>query len=381
MFIKLLKKEIKQFLRSKSNLIMLFLFPVILITTLSFGLKSLMENTSDKIFEGDENNIVYYSLKEESIYKDGFLNFIDALKDEINVNFKETNSLEKVKKEIDNYEAYGFIEVNKEGFKYYSPKNGEKIRGKILRSIFETSLNEFSVYNTIGKFNPENLKNIIKSSKDKYIKEDSTGKLRNITSSEYYTFAELALIILYVSTTVGESIIKEKELKTINRIRLSKAKESNILFSKLSLGFLVAVIQILIVYIYSSLVLKVDWGENTLKFLAIFIVFGIFVSSLGLIFGMLCKKESSLSGILNAIIIVMCILGGCYTPISIIIQIPILNKLMVISPVYWINTAISSMLCSIKTNAYYISLIIPLTLSIIMLVISLLLGKRRSFND
>ena len=102
MFIKLLKKEIKQFLRSKSNLIMLFLFPVILITTLSFGLKSLMENTSDKIFEGDENNIVYYSLKEESIYKDGFLNFIDALKDEINVNFKETNSLEKVKKEIDN---------------------------------------------------------------------------------------------------------------------------------------------------------------------------------------------------------------------------------------------------------------------------------------
>ena len=59
MFIKLLKKEIKQFLRSKSNLIMLFLFPVILITTLSFGLKSLMENTSDKKFDGDENNIIY----------------------------------------------------------------------------------------------------------------------------------------------------------------------------------------------------------------------------------------------------------------------------------------------------------------------------------
>ena len=226
MFIQLLKKEIKQFLRSKSNLIMLFLFPIILITTLSFGLKSLMENTSDKIFEGNENNIVYYSLKEESIYKDGFLNFIDALKDEINVNFKETNSLEKVKKEIDNYEAYGFIEVNKEGFKYYSPKNGEKIRGKILRSIFETSLNEFSVYNTIGKFNPENLKDIIKSSEDKYIKEDSTGKLRNITSSEYYTFAELALIILYVSTTVGESIIKEKELKTINRIDYQRQRKA-----------------------------------------------------------------------------------------------------------------------------------------------------------
>ena len=71
MFIQLLKKEIKQFLRSKSNLIMLFLFPIILITTLSFGLKSLMENTSDKIFEGNENNIVYYSDCKQSIVYGG----------------------------------------------------------------------------------------------------------------------------------------------------------------------------------------------------------------------------------------------------------------------------------------------------------------------
>ena len=58
MFIQLFKKEIKQFFRSKSDLIMLFLFPVILITTLSFGLKGLMENMSDTIFKSAENNIV-----------------------------------------------------------------------------------------------------------------------------------------------------------------------------------------------------------------------------------------------------------------------------------------------------------------------------------
>ena len=51
MFIQLFKKEMKQFFRSKSDLIMLFLFPVILITTLSFGLKGLMENMSDTIFD------------------------------------------------------------------------------------------------------------------------------------------------------------------------------------------------------------------------------------------------------------------------------------------------------------------------------------------
>ena len=136
-------------------------------------------------------------------------------------------------------------------------------------------------------------------------------------------------------------------------------------------------LQVFIVYIYSSLVLDVDWGENTLKFLTIFIVFGVFVSSLGVITGIACKKEGTLSGILSLIIIVMCILGGCYAPISMIIQIPLLSKFVVLSPIYWINTATSSMICNIQTNAYYISLIIPLILSLIMIISYLFLGRRK----
>ena len=85
MFIKLLKKEIKQFLRSKSNLIMLFLFPVILITTLSFGLKSLMENTSDKfasLYCGDTllKNDVFSLLLISLLY---FFNFSVPCKSEL----------------------------------------------------------------------------------------------------------------------------------------------------------------------------------------------------------------------------------------------------------------------------------------------------------
>ena len=49
---------------------------------------------------------------------------------------------------------------------------------------------------------------------------------RDITSSEYYTFAELALIIFYVSGIVGESVYNENKLTTINRIRLSKLRKA-----------------------------------------------------------------------------------------------------------------------------------------------------------
>ena len=57
---------------------------------------------------------------------------------------------------------------------------------------------------------------------------------RDITSSEYYTFAELALIIFYVAGIVGESVYKEKQLTTINRIRLSRMKESFLIGAKVT---------------------------------------------------------------------------------------------------------------------------------------------------
>ena len=42
MFINMLKKEFTIFFRNKGEVFMLFVFPIILITTLSLGLKSMM---------------------------------------------------------------------------------------------------------------------------------------------------------------------------------------------------------------------------------------------------------------------------------------------------------------------------------------------------
>jgi len=54
-----------------------------------------------------------------------------------------------------------------------------------------------------------------------------------------------------------------------------------------------------------------------------------------------------------------------------IIGISPINKLIYLSPIYWINTAISSMLCGIESNAYLIALVVPLGLSAVCLLIYL----------
>ena len=55
MFFVMLKKELKMFFRSKGNVMMLFLFPIILITTLSLSLNKLMSAEVEIFGENDRN--------------------------------------------------------------------------------------------------------------------------------------------------------------------------------------------------------------------------------------------------------------------------------------------------------------------------------------
>lgn len=377
MFLSLLKKEIKQFCRSKSDLLLLFLFPILLITTLSVGLGNMMTTSGDAFDTDGEVVKIYYTIEGSSKYKEGFNSFMTGVKETIDVEFEEEPSLGEVIEKVDNYEGLMHINVGDEGFNIYTSKKGEKLNAKIFRGIFEGVLNEYAIYNTIGEYNPKAFASLVKNKYDDYVVKETGSVTRNVSSAEYYTFAELALIILFVSQTVGESVYKENQLRTINRIRLSKVKESTMIASKVMLGVGISVVQTLLIYVYSSTVLGVDWGENTLKFMLLFIIFGIFASVLGVVVGLMSKKDTTIGGILSMIIFVVCALGGCYTPMSMIVTVPILNQIMFISPIYWINTATSSMICGLQTDAYLIALIIPIILSMICVMIYFTILKKK----
>ena len=293
---------------------------------------------------------------EASKYNHGFLDFKQGVEEAVNIKFEETSSLDKVQDEVDKYDALAHIEVTDTGYKFYSSKNGEKMTGKIFESIFKSILNEYASYETIAEYNPKAFSNLVKDKYDDYVVKKDVSGVRDITSSEYYTFAELALIIFYVAGIVGETVYNENYLTTINRIRLSKAKESAFIGAKILAGVIISALQILVVYAYSSTVLDVNWGENTFKFMAMFLAFGIFASVIGCTLGLMAKNQNAVSGILNVVTIVICFLGGCYVPLHMIIGISPINKLVYLSPIYWINTAISSMLCGIESNAFMIAL-------------------------
>lgn len=377
MFWELLKKEIKQFSRSKGDLIMLFAFPIVLITILSVGLKDIMDGTAN-VFEDD---IVYYKISEQSEYSDGLIMFKDSVESKYDIEFKEIESQDKAKKAVDKGKALLYISVDSNGYKMYRA-NDENFSSKMLRSIFQVVMNEYDTYTTIAEYNPQQMSNLIEKQYDSYIEEQNGKCKKGVTSAEYYTFAELALIILYISATVGEHVAREEELTTINRIRMSKVSERQIVLSKVSLGIIIGIIQVLLVYVYSSTILKVDWGESTLKLLVLFLDLVVFSSVLGAILGLVIKKAAVLNGLLQVLIVFFCALGGCYVPIHVLIISPVLAQIVKISPMYWINVATSTMVCGYESDAYKIALIILAVMSIIMILIYLIgFNKKEGEKD
>lgn len=373
----MLKKELKMFFRSKGNVMMLFLFPIVLITTLGLSLNNMMSAEVDIFGENDKDSIVYYSVKENSKYKDGFLMFTEGIKKEINIEFKEVDTLDEVKDNIDEKKAIAYVSLYENNFDIYTSKNGDNMKSKVFKSMLESLFNQYGAYGTIEELNSQSFRSLVQNAYDEYVvSEDINGK-RTVTAAEYYTFAELALIILNVASVIGELIYKEKQLNTINRIKMSKTSEKTMILSKVALGTIISILQTILVYIYTSLILKVNWGENTLKFILLFIVFGLFSSMLGAIVGIACKTDTAASGILNGATFVICALGGCYSIRSMITTVPVLNKLMYLSPIYWINTATSTMLCGLESNLYLVAIMIPIVLSVLLLIFYSVVMKKR----
>ena len=73
----MIEKELKQFFRDKGSVIMMFIFPIALITCLSFSLKSFMGGAYNFF-----RKKVLYTIENNSKYEEGFNEFKEEFEKE-----------------------------------------------------------------------------------------------------------------------------------------------------------------------------------------------------------------------------------------------------------------------------------------------------------
>lgn len=392
MFIHNFKYSLKTLFRSKQLVFWTFAFPLILGTFFNMAFSGISDSEKLDLIDiaiiNDEefnNNEVFVNAFKELSYKNN--------KDRL---FKTKYvSKEKAKKLLEEDKIVGYLKVKDNDIKLSFTTSGinQTIFKYVSEEVLQTSnmtktLSEEEIKKEIllGNYNIDYEKIYTKVSK--MINEDSV-KLNNISSSnldysmiEFYTL--IAMTCMYggmLSLTTINNCLANMGNKG-KRIAVSPTKKKVIVLSSLCASYLVQVIGIALLFIYTIFVLNVDYGDNTLLVLLLGLIGSLAGLSLGLFIGTVLKSnENAKTGILLAVTMTGCFLAGMFgISMKYIIDknIPILNK---INPVNMITDGLYSLYYYDTLNRYILNIISLLIFTLVLVVLSVLRLRRQKYDS
>ena len=235
-------------------------------------------------------------------------------------------------------------------------------------------MKKYIFIHSISKFEPQKVPQILNTQNNTRVKSEGIS-YDEVNSFTYYTFVELTLIILYISTITLTSMYKENTLHKMTRLKTSSIKKINIIISKIALGIFIGIMQIIIIYITSTRLFGVNWGENVIYIFMVLISFIIFSSVLGISISMIFSEEKTAYTFINMLIIVMGFLGGSYVPLCLVKSARITSFLCELVPNYWVNTAILGLKYNVDTSYYISAINISLGSAALMIILSMIISK------
>ncbi|MDO5009258.1 MAG: ABC transporter permease [Intestinibacter bartlettii] len=369
----LIKKEIIQFFRNKTDVIVMLIFPVILIFVMGKSLNGLM-SMDKNIFCG---KTIYYNIEQgggENNNVQVFYDFITEFQKNSDIKFVQSKDTEKAKLLVNKDEAICFINIRGDDIDYFRNENKESTESKVFRNLYEQYMKKYTFLRSISKTNPTDVQKILSAKNNTKIKYEGIS-YDEVNSFTYYTFVELTLIILYISTITSISMYKERFLHTMTRLKVSNIKKINIIISKIALGVVIGFMQILIIYICSTKLFDVDWGENLIYILMVLLSFIIFSSVLGIFMSMVFSDQKTAYTFSNMLIIVMGFLGGSYVPLCLVKSARVTSFICQLIPNYWVNVALLGLNYNIQTPYYITAISISLGGSILMIVLGNIISK------
>lgn len=322
MFYHNFKYAFKTLFRDKMLIFWTFAFPIILGTFFNMAFSNI-EN-SEKL---DIISIAIVEKEENEIMKQSF----DTLSDEENEDrLFQTQYVteEKAKELLENDEITGYLVLRKEEPKVVIKSNG--INETILKYVTEEIMQNTEMISDIvekrvqesmqgypeGIYNMPNMENIYEDVMK--MLEDNQVEFKNISNSnlsytmiEFYTL--IAMTCLYCGV-LGMVAVNHNLANMGNigkRTSITPTSKGRIIFSSLMASYLTQLIGLAILFAYTILVLKVDYGTN----LPMIILLALTGSLAGLSFGiavatLIKTNENAKIGILIAVTMLGCFLSG-----------------------------------------------------------------------
>ena len=391
MFFHNFKYTFKTLLKSKALIFWSFAFPIILGTLFNMAFSNI--SNSEKLDIIDIAIVNNDEFKNNTMYVDTFKVLSDNDNNDQLFNTKYV-SIKKAKELLQDDKIVGYMVIKDSKPNLVFNKNG--INQTILKYVVEeiqsneiiiNNLTNIEIENQINNgnynidYNEISKKVINKINSDVNI-IDKSNKNTDFMMIEFYTL--IAMTCLY-GGMISMTAINQNLANMSNRgkrIEVAPTKKSTIILSSLCSSYLIQLMGLLLLFIYTIFVLNVCYGNNLLLIILLSLVGSLTGLSLGLSVGVLTKNgEGAKIGILLAITMIGSFLSGMMgVTLKYIIDknIPILNK---INPASMITDGFYSLYYYNTLNRYYFNLVSLLIFAIIFIIISIFNLRRKQYDS
>ena len=378
--------SLKVLLKNKMLIFWTFVFPILLGIFFNMAFSDIEKNEKLDII----NIAIIDSESSDNVFKETFKKFNDETQ-MFNINY---TNLEDAKKLLENKKITGYIIPN----------------DNINRTVSSNGVNETILKYVVDEINSnkEISKDLSKIEIDNQIKEgnynidyqkiykninnlfsSNTVKLNNISNKnlsytmiEYYTL--IAMTCLYGG--IISMFITNYKLANMNsigkRTSISPIHKGKMLLGSLLASYIIQLLGITLLFIFTIFVLKVDYGNNLLLVILLAICGSLAGLSLGVMVSTTIKSnENTKTGILFAITKLGCFLSGMMgITMKYIVDknIPIINK---INPASMITDGFYSLYYYDTLDRFFFNIISLLLFSIIMFIISYNDLRRQKYDN
>ncbi|MBQ9014011.1 MAG: ABC transporter permease, partial [Bacilli bacterium] len=354
MFFHNFKYTLKILFRNKLLIFWTYAFPLMLGTFFYMAFSNI-EN-SEKLNEIDIAIIQNDEFDNNLMYKSTFEKLNEDNDDKIfNIKYVEE---EKAKELLENKEIVGYMKLENNIPKITVLSNGinETVFKYVTEEVAQSLSIKENLYNEVVSV--ANFENGNEQSKDIDITKDISSKNLSYVMIEYYTLISMAC--LYGGMIGIVAITKHMPSMCVNgkRTSISPISKFSTIISSVCASYIVNIIGLIILFIYTIFVLKVDYGNNMLLVTTISLVGSFAGLSFGMFIGSLIRSKDSVKmGVILAITTMFCFFSGMmgitmkYTVDK---NIPILNKL---NPVNMITDGLYSLYYYTTNNRYFFNIL------------------------
>ncbi len=386
MFAHHFKYTLTTLFHQKSLIFWTFAFPIILALLFNFAFSDIENNEKLDIFDiAIVNN---QDFQNNEMFKNAFASLGEQNSNQqmFNISYVSLNDAQEL---LNDDKIVGYFYLTSQEPKVVTAHNGieETVLKYVVEEISDTAklasnLTELEIKN--GNFDIQEITNRVWQSLEQegvYIKDISQDNLSYMLI-EFYTLVAMTCLYggIIVMTSLNQSLANMSSIG--KRISISPVKKNIIIFSSILASFIIELIGVFLLIIFTTLILHVNFGNHLFLIILLSIVGTIAGLGLGLFVSVIFKtNENTKIGIIIAISMTLSILSGMTGVVLKYVvdkNIPIINK---INPANMITDGFYALYYYDSLNRYMFNLISLAVFASLLIFISWIFLRRQKYDS